>query len=97
MFQEVFFADRLDTFFSFVIMEKECLEVLDMTLNQARESIKANGCAEIFGKLYGEGAEAQKTRYLSALDAFENLFGNEKEESSRIYTEFKLLDDNRAT
>ena len=50
-----------------------------MTLNQAREYIRENRCGELFERLYGEGAEAQKARYLGALDAFEALFGSEKE------------------
>ncbi len=50
-----------------------------MTLNQARAYINENQCGEIFAKLYGDGAEAQKARYLRALDSFEALFGSDKQ------------------
>lgn len=50
-----------------------------MKLNQARAYIKEGHCGELFERLYGERAEEQKARYLSALDSFEKLFGTEKE------------------
>lgn len=50
-----------------------------MRLNEAKEYIKGNRCEPIFNKLYGGAAEAQRTRYLHALDSFEKLFGAEKE------------------
>ena len=50
-----------------------------MTLQEARNKINGNGCDETFAALYGDRAEAQKARYLRALDAFEKLFGKEKE------------------
>ena len=52
-----------------------------MTLKEARAYLKEGNCREIFTTLYGEKAEAQKERYLAALDSFENLFGTEKEVS----------------
>ena len=50
-----------------------------MKLNQAKAYIKEGRCRELFERLYGERAEEQKARYLSALDSFEGLFGSEKE------------------
>ena len=50
-----------------------------MKLNEARAYLKDNRCEEILCKIYGEAADAQKERYLGALDSFEALFGSEKD------------------
>ena len=50
-----------------------------MKINEARVWLKENRCEEMFSKIYGDGASAQKERYLGALDSFEALFGSEKE------------------
>ena len=50
-----------------------------MKLNEARAYLKEDRLCDLFRSLYGEKAEAQKERYLRALDRFEALFGSEKE------------------
>ena len=50
-----------------------------MKLNEARVYLKEDRLCDLFRRLYGENAEAQKERYLGALDRFEALFGSEKE------------------
>ncbi len=50
-----------------------------MTLNQARVSLKNGKSDEILATLYGKNADEQKGRYLAALDAFEELFGADKD------------------
>ena len=41
-----------------------------MKLQEAKAYIKEGNCKEIFSRIYGDGAEVQKARYLQALEAF---------------------------
>jgi galactokinase len=52
--------------------------VIVLTVFKAKEKIQNGECDSLFQALYSEKAEAQKERYLSAIDSFAALFGTDR-------------------